>query len=245
MQTRMLWLSLVSVGCLDMGRAPDQPPTPVEAAPAPEAEASAATATAAAPAGGTADAKASLERKGKVLEVLKSGGYTYVRLDACGMEAWAAGPEMDLEVGTTVAMPEGMGMVDFKSPSLDRTFEAILFVDWFRPTTEELDCSKPALEAAEKRGAHGSQAKPLPKTTYHGKVLETMESGGYTYVRIDSCGEEQWLASPRIPVQVGQFVASPQGNEMRGFSSPTLGRTFESIFFVPSMGIAPGAPDCG
>ena len=230
-----------------MGRAPEQPPAPAEAAPAPEvAPAPAAPAPAApAPAAGTADAEAKLERKGKVLEVLQSGGYTYARLDACGVEAWAAGPETDLEVGKTVVMPQGMGMVDFKSPSLDRTFEAILFVDWFRSTDEPIDCSKPSLELAEQQGTHGSQAKPPPEMAHQGKVLETMVSGGYTYARIDSCGEEKWLASPQRPIKVGQFVASPRGNEMRGFVSPTLGRTFDSIYFVPSIGIAPGAPDCG
>ncbi len=237
-----------------------RPRPPAEAAPAPEAPAPAA-ATAPTQVG---PADGGIERRGKVLEVLKSGGYTYVRLEACGQEAWAAGPEMDLEIGSTVAMPQGMGMVDFKSPSLGRTFDAILFVDWIRPGAEPVDCSEPAKtevagKSANPHGGPNGIPTTLPKSgapaggmsgggaagAHHGKVVETMVSGGYSYVRIDSCGEEKWLAGPQAPIKVGQFVASPMGAPMGGFNSPSLGRTFDTIFFVQSVRVAKNGPDCG
>ena len=43
----------------------------------------------------------------KVVEVLPAGEYTIARMDACGVEAWTAGPPTELTVGQTVEMPTG------------------------------------------------------------------------------------------------------------------------------------------
>ena len=223
-------LVALSTGCFDMGRAPDAP----TAAPAPtETEPEAAPAP-----------DAGKERLGLVLEVLPSGGYTYARMEACGLEAWVAGPEFDLEVGSTVAMPAGTGMTNFESPTLGRTFETILFVDWFRPTDEAIDCSKMEQAPPPPPGTHGSKERELPKVKFHGRVLETMEAVGYTYALIEQCGEQTWLAGPRLPLKKGEFVATRDGNEMNNFAAKTLGRTFESIWFVSSIAIAPSGPTC-
>ena len=160
-----------------------------------------------------------------------------------------AGPEIPLEVGAVVSMPEGMGMENFTAPSLDRTFDAILFVDWFKVVDEELRCIDPKEELA-KRGADPHAAgmdanRPPVEMKFHGKVLETVTSGGYTYAQIDTCGDVQWIAGPFVPLKVGEFIKSPEGMVMNNFSSPTLGRAFETIYFVPSIGIAPSGPSCG
>lgn len=65
---------------------------------------------------------------GKVLETMNSGGYTYVYVDTGKEKIWAAGPETEIEVGDQVAFPAGMEMRDFKSESLDREFDMVLFV---------------------------------------------------------------------------------------------------------------------
>jgi hypothetical protein len=73
-----------------------------------------------------------------------------------------------------------------------------------------------------------------------GKVVETMNAGGYTYVCIQKSGKKTWVAIPETQVKVGEDLTFNPGQEMRGFSSKSLGRSFDSIIF--SDGIANAAP---
>jgi len=64
---------------------------------------------------------------GTVVETMNAGGYTYVRLENKGLEAWAAVPETQVKVGEEVEIAKGMVMTNFSSKSLGRTFSAIVF----------------------------------------------------------------------------------------------------------------------
>ena len=64
-----------------------------------------------------------------------------------------------------------------------------------------------------------------------GKVLETMDSGGYTYVNIEKDGKSIWVAVPLLKVTVGQEMSFAPGMTMRSFQSKSLNRTFEEIVF--------------
>ncbi len=64
-----------------------------------------------------------------------------------------------------------------------------------------------------------------------GKVVETMDSGGYTYVSLENGGKKIWVAIPQTKVKVGQQVTCQPGMEMKNFQSKTLKRTFDSIIF--------------
>jgi hypothetical protein len=64
-----------------------------------------------------------------------------------------------------------------------------------------------------------------------GKVAETMDSGGYTYVFLENNGQKTWVAIPQTKVTVGQQVTCQPGFEMKNFTSKTLNRTFASIIF--------------
>lgn len=64
-----------------------------------------------------------------------------------------------------------------------------------------------------------------------GKVVETMDAGGYTYVCIEKKGVKTWVAIPQTKVTVGKVMAFQPGVEMRNFPSKTLNRTFEKIYF--------------
>jgi hypothetical protein len=64
-----------------------------------------------------------------------------------------------------------------------------------------------------------------------GKVVETMNSGGYTYVSLENNGKKTWIALPDSKVKVGQQLTCQPGMEMKNFTSKTLNRTFESIIF--------------
>jgi len=94
--------------------------------------------------------------------------------------------------------------------------------------------SASAISAAEK-------SAPAPKSegssqdgdsgVLSGKVVETMDAGGYTYVCLEKKGVKTWLAIPQTKVTVGKEMAFQPGMEMRNFPSKSLNRTFESIYF--------------
>lgn len=72
--------------------------------------------------------------------------------------------------------------------------------------------------------------------TLTGTVLETMDSGGYTYFQLDTGLDKPWVAVPQAQVKVGDTISSMPGMVMKNFTSKTLNRTFDSIVF--SGGIA-------
>ena len=68
-----------------------------------------------------------------------------------------------------------------------------------------------------------------------GVVLETMNSGGYTYVHLDRKGEKEWFAVPESLVKVGDEIQILPGMEMGSYTSKTLNRTFDKIVFSPGI----------
>lgn len=81
-----------------------------------------------------------------------------------------------------------------------------------------------------------AQAMPSAGSSLTGKVVETMDSGGYTYVRVENKGQKTWVAMPQTKVKVGQTVTLQPGMEMENFESKSLKRKFDRIIF--SGGIA-------
>lgn len=161
---------------------------------------------------------------GIVLEAMDAERYTYARVGAGDEEIWVAGPMTELAVGDTVSLARADYMGPFTSSSLDRTFEAIYFIDRFRPA-----------------GAADG--------IFQGTITETMNAAGYTYVQVD-VGEEfkwmaganaeeplVWLAGPETVLNVGDVVSWQGGTVMRNFHSNTLERTFPEIVFVNSFDV--------
>ena len=72
----------------------------------------------------------------------------------------------------------------------------------------------------------------------NGTVVETMNTGGYTYVQVDTGKEKIWAAAPEFQVKVGDLVTVPTGMLMRNHHSKTLNRTFEQIYFVGKISVA-------
>lgn len=84
--------------------------------------------------------------------------------------------------------------------------------------------------------APGAAPAPTPAAyTRHGSVLETMDAGGYTFVRVKDDGGEFWAAGPQIPVKVGDMVMLGEGIEMTDFYSRSLKRSFPVIWFVEGL----------
>jgi len=78
-------------------------------------------------------------------------------------------------------------------------------------------------------------AAPATTSAKSGKVIETMNASGYTYVHIDTGAEKIWAAAPETAVKVGDKVAIPEGMPMPNFQSKALNRTFDVVYFVPGL----------
>ncbi len=103
--------TLVLAGCTR-----DQPQPAAVAQPAPGA------AVTVAPTPAPSDGSAT------VIETMRSGGYTYAKIQRGSEQVWAAGPETELAVGTKLGAIDGMVMTDFHSNTLNRTFDRIYFL---------------------------------------------------------------------------------------------------------------------
>jgi len=76
----------------------------------------------------------------KVIDKIEVKNYNYLQVSENKEEYWIAVPTMPIEVGETVYFSKYTVMSDFKSSTIDRTFDEILFVDDARksPTPNEM-----------------------------------------------------------------------------------------------------------
>ncbi len=74
---------------------------------------------------------------------------------------------------------------------------------------------------------------------YQGSVKETMNSGGYTYVLLETAEGDLWFAGPEASVSVGQTLTVEQAMPMQNFTARSLDRTFDTIYFAGALGAAP------
>lgn len=64
---------------------------------------------------------------GKVLEIKKAGGYSYLQIKTSKETLWAAVPGMDIKVGEKVSINEQMRTEQYTSKSLNYTFKNVIF----------------------------------------------------------------------------------------------------------------------
>ena len=114
MRIESLSLSLIAVAALAFACKKDPPPAAV-----PVAQATVAPAVPA-PAQDNAI-------RGKVLEKLEASQYTYLKLQTAEGEIWTAVPKTATAVGATAAVLGPVWMDNFKSGTLNRTWERIAF----------------------------------------------------------------------------------------------------------------------
>lgn len=69
------------------------------------------------------------------------------------------------------------------------------------------------------------------KSSLSGKVIETMDSGRYTYVCLEKNNKKTWVAVYKMKVVLGEDMSFKPGIEMVNFRSNTLNRTFDRIYF--------------
>lgn len=101
----------------------------------------------------------------------------------------------------------------------------------------------PAAQAPSSAASAVPEAVP-PTGSVSGKVLETMDSGGYTYLKLSVGGGEVWAAVNQAKVKKGSTVTVVNAMQMEGFESKTLHRKFDRILFG-TLGGGQGAPAPG
>lgn len=83
---------------------------------------------------------------------------------------------------------------------------------------------------------------PAAQSAKGGKVVETMDASGYTYLGLDDgSGNVFWAAVPKATIDVGEEVTLQGGSVMTNFSSKSLDRTFDEIIFA--SGVIRGGSD--
>jgi hypothetical protein len=104
-------------------------------------------------------------------------------------------------------------------------------------TQESKDAAAPAQATAEVSVPAAVQpAAEAAKGNLSGTVAETFDSGGYTYIQLDTGSEKIWAAIGQTKVAAGDKIDLLNGPVMRDFHSKSLDRTFPEIIF--SSGIA-------
>lgn len=181
-------------------------------------------------------AESSLPNSGKVSEVIQAGSYTYLLSMNDGKETWLAIPRRDVQVGAEIRYAQGAVMKDFHSPSMDRTFEEVLFLGGVEVDGEAAAALPPghAPVAALPPGHAPVPGAPAgqPDLPNVGDVSEAIPAGSYTYLRITEKGEETWVAIPRRDIPVGSRVRYADAPPMKDFHSPSMDRTFEEVLFL-------------
>jgi len=130
---------------------------------------------------------------GKVIETMDSGGYTYVNLQKNGKTTWVAVPQMKVTVGQQMSFAPGMVMNDFKSTSLNRTFDAIVFSTGAAGQDNHMAVQKPS---------EGKQAEPK-------KVKVEKASGPNAYTVAELHQKSATLDKKNVVVK-GQVVKVSQ-----------------------------------
>lgn len=96
----------------------------------------------------------------------------------------------------------------------------------------------PAVQGSSSSAAKASamqqavQQPPSQGPNVSGRVVQTIDSGGYTYVLLKKKDNSTiWVAAPAMKVSVGEQATFEGGMEMINFPSSTLKRTFDKVIF--------------
>jgi len=159
----------------------------------------------------TPAAATSAANTGVVKSIQNAGGYSYIEVDINGQVFWMAASISSVKPGEKIAWKGHAMMNNFVSKTMNRTFERIMFVDKVLP------------------------ASVMQSKLHSGRVIKTMDSAGYSYIQVEEKGKKIWLAAPVTKISVGQNISWNSGAAMQKFSSRSLNRTFEEIFFISGV----------
>jgi hypothetical protein len=114
---------------------------------------------------------------------------------------------------------------------------------------EKSDAAVGAIKDSMTKGKHSKMGESLAasanaSTTAQnptGKVVETMDGGGYTYANLEKDGKQTWVAFTTLETRVGDTLSFRGCMEMPNFQSKALNRKFDSILFCGQPEVTPGA----
>ena len=89
----------------------------------------------------------------------------------------------------------------------------------------------------------GEKASGINMQTVSGTVVETMNSGGYTYALVKKDGTRTWVALPKSRSTLGNEITCQPGMVMNNFGSSSLNRSFKQIVFSPGITSLSGYAD--
>ena len=102
---------------------------------------------------------------------------------------------------------------------------------------------------ANKASGPAAQSAPPPQeaapATIKGKVVETLNAAGYTYICLEKDGKKVWAAVPTMAVKVGDELELLPGFEQGPYTSPTLKKTFNQLIFSGGPLKKPAAQKAG
>ncbi len=112
---------------------------------------------------------------GKVVETMDAATYTYALIDTGAAKAWVAAPQFFVKVGDTLAVADAMPMNQYRSKTLNRTFEVVYFSGNVRVN------GKPAIASASSTNTPTSAASKslnlanIPRAPNGQTVAEILE----------------------------------------------------------------------
>src|SRR4051794_11059242 len=94
-------------------------------------------------------------------------------------------------------------------------------------------CSPKSTPAAPPTTASAAPAPAAaaPAGTLSGKVLETMDAGGYTYLKLRTPSGDVWAAVQQTKIKVGSTATIAPQMSLDNFESKSLNRKFDHIIF--------------
>jgi hypothetical protein len=110
-------------------------------------------------------------------------------------------------------------------------FLLILFVALFLGGCQSKQQPSSEPQKNDKTASTQSTAPAKPADVLTGKVLERLDAGRYSYLRLSTSTGEIWAAVPQSGVKVGEEVSMANPMPMEGFETKTLNRKFDRIYF--------------
>lgn len=162
---------------------------------------------------------------GTAMQTMDVSQYTYVEIDTGKGLAWVAGPLTKVNVGDTVEATNGIPMIDFRSTTLDRTFDEIHLVSAIRVKSQQKSSSESA--------PGGGNATATPQVS----GVERIENG-HTVSEI--IAGRTSLAGSEVTVRgkVIKMNAGIMGRNWLHLSDGTVGPNGEQEVTVTTEGVA-------
>ena len=134
---------------------------------------------------------------GKIAETFSSGGYTYLLIENKGGGTWAAVPEIKAKAGQQITLQPGNEMTNFKSKTLNRTFDRIIFSAG--PVNQQ-PTGQQSKTSAETLTSHSSAKGPVPTVTAE-KIKVSKASGPNAYTVVDLFAKRATLNNKSVVVR--------------------------------------------